>query len=176
MPASDLNSWGRKSKKGKAKASDYKPNTGLKRKCGQKSMSVTPSINGDDDKELEMQKLCKTKATNGKLPMSIREQMKEGSGCDLFYEFLDKQDYPDYYHLITQPIALSHLQKWANSNHYKMVQAFEDDWKLIFNNAWTYNVSFVGIVISNNKLTVKDLFMQMGFSLPLSLNPLVPWF
>jgi ATP-dependent helicase STH1/SNF2 len=49
------------------------------------------------------------------------------------------QDYPDYYQLITQPIALSHLRKRASSNYYKSVQAYRDDWKLMFSNARTYN-------------------------------------
>ncbi|KAG6902971.1 hypothetical protein C0995_008544 [Termitomyces sp. Mi166 len=160
-PASDVDSR-RKSKKGKSKASDYEPNTGSKRKRGQKSMSVTPSINGDDDDEHEMklthakQKRRKTKTANGELPASVREQMKKAFAechravlacedetgrkrCDLFRELPDKRDYPDYYHLITRPIALSHLRKRANSNYYKTVQAFKDDWKLMFDNARTYN-------------------------------------
>ena len=78
--------------------------------------------------------------------------------CELFRELPDKRvraflggemylccslrhikDYPDYYQLITQPIAMSHLRKRANSGHYKTVQAYRDDWKLMFNNARTYN-------------------------------------
>jgi ATP-dependent helicase STH1/SNF2 len=34
---------------------------------------------------------------------------------------------------------MSHLRKRANSGLYKTVQAFRDDWKLMFNNARTYN-------------------------------------
>lgn len=120
-----------------------------------KSMSVTPSINGDDDEEHET-KRRKTKTANGELPANVREQMKKAFAechravlacedetgrkrCDLFRELPDKRDYPDYYQLITQPIALSHLRKRANSNYYKTVQAYKDDWKLMFNNARTYN-------------------------------------
>ncbi|KAG6820238.1 hypothetical protein H0H93_003601 [Arthromyces matolae] len=156
-PASDLDSRGRKTKKGKAKASDYEPNVGSKRKRGQKSMSVTPSENGDEEEEQEV-KRRKTKPANGELPASVRERMKKAFAechravlacedetgrkrCDLFRELPDKRlkDYPDYYHLITKPIALSHLRKRANGNSYKTVQAFKDDWKLMFNNARTYN-------------------------------------
>ena len=50
-----------------------------------------------------------------------------------------QQDYPDYYQLITQPIALSHLRKRGNSNYYKDVNAYRNDWKLMFRNARTYN-------------------------------------
>lgn len=49
------------------------------------------------------------------------------------------KDYPDYYQLISQPIALSHIKKRANSGAYKTVQAFRDDFRLMFNNARTYN-------------------------------------
>jgi ATP-dependent helicase STH1/SNF2 len=58
-----------------------------------------------------------------------------------FYDVLTivAQDYPDYYQLITQPIALSHLRKRGNSNYYKDVNAYRNDWKLMFRNARTYN-------------------------------------
>lgn len=60
-------------------------------------------------------------------------------GQDLYSLLNSVKDYPDYYQLITQPIAMSHLRKRANSGHYKTVQAYRDDWKLMFNNARTYN-------------------------------------
>jgi ATP-dependent helicase STH1/SNF2 len=59
--------------------------------------------------------------------------------CELFRDLPDRRDYPDYYQLITQPIALSVLRKRANANYYKTVQAFREDWRLMFNNARTYN-------------------------------------
>lgn len=59
--------------------------------------------------------------------------------CELFRELPDKRDYPDYYRIITHPIALSLLRKRANSAYYKNVNAFLDDWRLMFNNARTYN-------------------------------------
>lgn len=53
-PASDADTArGRKGKKGKGKATDYEPSAGSKRKRGMKSMSVTPSVNGDDEEEPE---------------------------------------------------------------------------------------------------------------------------
>jgi len=79
--------------------------------------------------------------------------------CELFRELPDKrvstllpsrrhvqltlrgaiQDYPDYYRVITSPIALSHLRKRISSYHYKTVTQFRDDARLMFNNARTYN-------------------------------------
>lgn len=59
--------------------------------------------------------------------------------CELFRELPDKHDYPDYYRIISRPIALSQLRKYAKSNYYRNVNAFRDDWRLMFNNARTYN-------------------------------------
>ncbi len=59
--------------------------------------------------------------------------------CELFRELPDKRDYPDYYRIINQPIALSQLRKRSNTNSYKNVIAFRDDWRLMFKNARTYN-------------------------------------
>src|SRR5262245_35364168 len=55
-PASDTDSrGGRKSKKGKAKVNmpDFDSSSNGKRKRGMKSVSVTPSINDEDDDERE---------------------------------------------------------------------------------------------------------------------------
>lgn len=42
--------------------------------------------------------------------------------------------------MIQQPIAMSHLRKRAQTNYYKDVQQYRDEWRLMFNNARTYNV------------------------------------
>lgn len=49
------------------------------------------------------------------------------------------QEYPDYYQLIERPIALSTLRKRINAGGYKTVTEFQDDFKLMFNNARQYN-------------------------------------
>jgi ATP-dependent helicase STH1/SNF2 len=59
--------------------------------------------------------------------------------CELFRELPDKRDYPDYYRIISHPIALSYLRKRSTSNYYKNVNTFRDDWRLMFGNARTYN-------------------------------------
>ncbi|KAF8640822.1 hypothetical protein AX17_000471 [Amanita inopinata Kibby_2008] len=159
-PASDSDSRGRKGRKGKAKATDHEPPVGGKRKRGNKSMSVTPSIAEDDDEDHDS-KRRRTKNSNGtansELSPAVKEKMKKAFAechkavlaceddttgrkrCELFRELPDKREYPDYHQLITQPIALSHLRKRANSGHYKNVQSYRDDWMLMFNNARTYN-------------------------------------
>lgn len=77
--------------------------------------------------------------------------------CELFKELPDKkvsntailpsstmayiasQLYPDYYEIIKQPIAMSTIRKRITSNYYKSAVDFREDWRLMFNNARTYN-------------------------------------
>ncbi|KAJ4471390.1 SNF2-family ATP dependent chromatin remodeling factor snf21 [Lentinula edodes] len=155
-PASDTESRGRRGRKAKSKLNSDEPAAGSKRKRGaMKSMSVTPSIAEDDDDDDERdQKRRKTKASEPS--PALREKMKKAFNecykavlaceaeegrkrCELFREVPDKRDYPDYYQLIKQPIALSQIRKRSQGNFYKDVLQYKSDWKLMFNNARTYN-------------------------------------
>ncbi|KAJ3849296.1 SNF2-family ATP dependent chromatin remodeling factor snf21 [Lentinula lateritia] len=155
-PASDTESRGRRGRKAKSKLNHDEPAAGSKRKRGaMKSMSVTPSIAEDDDDDDERdQKRRKTKASEPS--PALREKMKKAFNecykavlaceaeegrkrCELFREVPDKRDYPDYYQLIKQPIALSQIRKRSQGNFYKDVLQYKSDWKLMFNNARTYN-------------------------------------
>lgn len=49
------------------------------------------------------------------------------------------QDYPDYYQLITQPIALASIRKRVTGGYYKSITQYREDWQLMFDNARTYN-------------------------------------
>ncbi|KAJ7102506.1 SNF2-family ATP dependent chromatin remodeling factor snf21 [Mycena belliarum] len=157
-PVSDSESRARKAKKGKSRMGpDYEPATGSKRKRGVKSMSVTPSVNEDDDDDRQPKRRKPPQKSNGNdVPQAVREKMKkvfaecyrvvvsceDADGrkrCDLFRELPDKHEYPNYYQLITQPIALSHLRKRAQGPYYKDMQQYRNDWSLMFNNARTFN-------------------------------------
>lgn len=59
--------------------------------------------------------------------------------CELFKELPDRDDYPDYYHHIQQPIAISTIRKRVSGTYYRSVAQFKADWHLMFNNARTYN-------------------------------------
>ncbi|KAG7450799.1 uncharacterized protein BT62DRAFT_1045760 [Guyanagaster necrorhizus] len=153
-PVSDLDSRSRKGRKGKAKAQDYEPPIGSKRKRGVKAMSITPSAAGDDEDDDRISKRRKTKTND--ISSSLRERMKRAfEECydavydceaedgrtrrDLFLQLPAKKTYPDYYQLISRPICMSQIQKRSQGSYYKTVQQFRDDWKLMFNNARTYN-------------------------------------
>ncbi|KAI0735883.1 SNF2 family N-terminal domain-containing protein [Earliella scabrosa] len=155
-PAPDLDTpRSRKSKKGKSKAPDFDamtPVSGKRKRAGGKSTSMTPSIIDDDDDERD----TKRRKTKQELPPPIKEKMKKSLNdvhkavlnledetgrrrSDLFRELPDRREYPDYYQLIQQPIALSTIRKRISSHYYKNVLDFREDMRLMFNNARTYN-------------------------------------
>ena len=51
----------------------------------------------------------------------------------------DMQDYPDYYIAIKHPISMNQIWKHINTNGYKSVTQFWEDWRQVFTNACTYN-------------------------------------
>ena len=59
--------------------------------------------------------------------------------CALFRELPKRSDYPDYYTLIQTPIAMSHMRKRGTTSYYKSVTDYRNDWRLMFDNARTYN-------------------------------------
>ncbi|KAF9234947.1 SNF2 family N-terminal domain-containing protein [Melanogaster broomeanus] len=153
---SETDGRGRKGRKGKAKmaVNDYDPPAAAgKRKRGMKAMSVTPSVNEEEEDDRDS-KRRKMKAPD--LPPAIKEKMKKAFNevhkavlacedsdgrkrCELFRELPDRRDYPDYYQLIKQPIALSYIRKRVTTGAYKSITQYKEDWKLMFDNARTYN-------------------------------------
>lgn len=80
------------------------------------------------------------------------------------------QEYPDYYQTIAKPIAMSHLRKRAQSGFYQDVQEYRNDWRLMFNNARTYNQegSWVYIDAEEMEKVFNEVFdrLTVGTDLP----------
>ncbi|KAG2063254.1 hypothetical protein BDR04DRAFT_1235555 [Suillus decipiens] len=109
-------------RKEKMTVNDYDaPGVVWKPKRGIKSMSATPSVIDDDDKERDM----KRRKPDGR------------KRCELFRELPNRGGYPDCYELITHPIALSTLRKRGSTGYYKSITHYKEDWKLVFDNART---------------------------------------
>ncbi|TFY81203.1 hypothetical protein EWM64_g2811 [Hericium alpestre] len=144
-------------RKGKAKMAepDFEPVNGKRKRGGIKSVSVTPSVQEDEDEERDT-KRRKTKVADSAVAGAAKERIKKALNecykalmsctdetgrkrCELFRELPDKRDYPDYYRIISTPIALSTLRKRISTNYYKTVTQFRDDVKLMFSNARMYN-------------------------------------
>ncbi|KAB5593830.1 SNF2-family ATP-dependent chromatin remodeling factor snf21 [Ceratobasidium theobromae] len=145
----------KRGKKGKGKARADDPSG--KRKRG-KAQSPEPSSE-EEDEETRGQKRRRTQNPGSAGPPvapAMRDRMKAAfqachqavqalmapdghQRCELFKELPDRRLYPDYYELIQRPIAMSHLRKRAAGGYYKTVAAYREDWRLMFNNARTYN-------------------------------------
>ncbi|CAJ0825025.1 4086_t:CDS:10 [Entrophospora sp. SA101] len=57
----------------------------------------------------------------------------------LFLTLPKIRDYPLYYQIITNPIAMDTIKKRLKGIYYKTVQQFKEDWHLMFNNARAFN-------------------------------------
>lgn len=49
------------------------------------------------------------------------------------------QEYPDYYEVIAKPISIAQIRRKSGGATYKDVEAFANDWRLLFDNARRYN-------------------------------------
>lgn len=54
-------------------------------------------------------------------------------------DLVDKRDYPIYYTMIKQPIALKMIKKRIHSSYYKTISQCVADFHLMFDNARTFN-------------------------------------
>lgn len=57
---------------------------------------------------------------------------------------------------------MSHMRKRASTNYYKTVTAYLDDWRLMFNNARTYNQEGSWVYIDANEMqkVLEDTFRR----------------
>ena len=58
---------------------------------------------------------------------------------DPFIKLVPRAQYPDYYIIITHPIAMENVQRKINRNQYQSLKEFRDDIRLLCNNARTFN-------------------------------------
>ncbi|KAF7731676.1 hypothetical protein EC973_008847 [Apophysomyces ossiformis] len=59
--------------------------------------------------------------------------------CTLFMDLVSKRDYPLYYTMIKNPIAMKMIKKRIHSPYYKSIAQFRDEFHLMFNNARIFN-------------------------------------
>ncbi|CAG7847264.1 Chromatin structure-remodeling complex subunit snf21; AltName: Full=ATP-dependent helicase snf21; AltName: Full=RSC complex subunit snf21 [Serendipita indica DSM 11827] len=136
-----------------------------------------PELEEDEEVERPAPKRRKTGAPSAPkeppLPPHVRERMREAfqachravldlrddTGrlrCELFKELPDRDDYPDYYMHIQQPIAISTIRKRVSGTYYKSVAQFKADWHLMFNNARTYNTE--GSIVYDDANEMQKVF------------------
>ncbi|KAJ3335051.1 hypothetical protein HDU91_002381, partial [Kappamyces sp. JEL0680] len=78
--------------------------------------------------------------------------------AEIFLELPDRQIYSDYYHVITNPIALDMIQHRINSPYYTSPQACAQDFQLMFRNAMTYNQE--GSDVYNDAVALQQIFFS----------------
>jgi len=70
-------------------------------------------------------------------------QYRTADGDDpskLFHRMVNRRAVPDYYDVISEPMAMSQIKKKINGHEYKNFPEFVRDWALITHNAQLYNV------------------------------------
>lgn len=72
-----------------------------------------------------------------------------------------KRDYPDYYELIKQPIALEDIKKKLDHHEYPSLQVVRSDFELLFANAKQYNQTESAIFQDAKELWVRLSLLQM---------------
>ncbi|KAG9292072.1 hypothetical protein G9A89_017972 [Geosiphon pyriformis] len=76
--------------------------------------------------------------------------------CYLFLELVRKQDYPQYYQLITKPIAMNVIRKKMKNNEYPNLETYKKDWHLMFDNAMIFNEN--DSQVYQDAVKMKELF------------------
>nr|XP_054751063.1 protein polybromo-1-like isoform X1 [Lytechinus pictus] len=96
-------------------------------------------------------------------------QYKEESGRSpiaLFMEKPSKKEYPDYYHIITEPIDMKTIESHIKNDKYQTEEALMKDFALMFENARHYNEEGSMVYEDANLLEVllKDKCNEIGLS------------
>ena len=73
---------------------------------------------------------------------------------DPFIKLVPRNHYPDYYLIITNPIAMEHVQKKINRNEYQSLREFANDMRLLCSNARTYNEDGSQLYLDANQIEV----------------------
>jgi hypothetical protein len=77
-------------------------------------------------------------------------------------KLVPRKQYPDYYKVITRPMALDMVKSRLELNGYPSVESVMADLELIFENAKTYNVEGSGIYSDAADLHVRTLFIPLS--------------
>lgn len=67
---------------------------------------------------------------------------KDRSGrhyCDIFLELPDRKLYPDYYTIITNPLAINPMEVRMKKNPYTKIEKFHENINQLYDNAFIYN-------------------------------------
>lgn len=75
---------------------------------------------------------------------------------DLFMTLVSKDDYPTYYKMIKEPLSMEMILERIRSPYYRTIQQFRDDFRLMYDNARTFNEEGSFVYEDANTLQVKN--------------------
>ena len=75
--------------------------------------------------------------------------------CDIYLDLPSRQDYPDYYEMISKPLSLNQVAEGIDSHQYSTLAQLISDYDQIFLNAMTYNME--GSMVYEDALLLKQL-------------------
>ncbi len=78
--------------------------------------------------------------------------------CEPFMDLVSKEEYPDYYQIIANPICFNIITSRINSLYYHDMLEFKNDVLLMFSNCKIYNAPDSWIYLDANHL---EVFMKM---------------
>merc|ERR1712146_259596 len=89
---------------------------------------------------------------------------------------VNKQHYPEYYHIIKNPIDLNTIRKSILKRHYLTIREYYDDMLLLFANAMVYNEPGSSIyeaaeTMKENFLRIFNLMLKQEMDLEESKDP-----
>lgn len=87
--------------------------------------------------------------------IAIRDPKTNRRYSDIFREKPSEDDYPEYYKLIEQPIAINDILKKCKSKSYASPAEYHQDWKLMFSNAVKFNGENSWVVLDGKILEVE---------------------
>lgn len=104
-------------------------------KAGMVTSKVPDSTVGSDLTDWTFRKLISCV----KSVIALKDPATKRRLSDIFLEKPSPEQFPDYYEIIPKPIAINDILRKCRAKLYTNLHEFRDDWKLMFQNAKTFN-------------------------------------
>ena len=108
--------------------------------------------------------------------VNLKEPSTKRRLCEIFLDKPSPEQFPDYYEIVTKPIAINDILRKCRGKMYGTLQEFHDDWKLMFANASQFNGAD-SWVVEDGKTIQKELdrvLKKNGFSDEAVVKPKTP--
>jgi len=108
--------------------------------------------------------------------VTLKEPSTKRRLCEIFLEKPSPEQFPDYYEIISKPIAINDILRKCRGKMYANMQEFHDDWNLMFANAKQFNGDD-SWVVEDGKTIKKELdrvLKKNGFTDEAGVKPKTP--